>query len=112
MFNGTPAVSDVVEFDITEGDEWAQNRAREIEAILNNTAPPMTYQDKIRYDEWACELRYLDVPLSRRLIIANYGTGKRLCCMNAKSRCEVPCCPRRGSSEGIAVRHSQAGHLV
>jgi hypothetical protein len=77
LFGGTPAASEVIEFDIAEGEEWAQNRAREIQAILSaaadTTAPETADKNAIPYGPLASELRYLDTPLSRRLMIANYG---------------------------------------
>lgn len=78
MFTDTPVASDTIEFDILEGDDWAQNRAREIEVMLSapadKTAP--AGKDEIRYGTLARELHFLDTPLSRRLMIANYGSAK------------------------------------
>ena len=80
LFGGTPAASEVIEFDISEGEEWANNRAREIEAILSapgdKASLENTDKNEVRYGALARELRFLDTPLSRRLIIANYGNAK------------------------------------
>lgn len=80
LFGGVPVASKIIEFDITAGDEWAQKRAHEIEAIVqasSDKTEPLRYsQDENRYNQLARELRFLDVPLSRRLMIANFDTPK------------------------------------
>ena len=78
-FHSTPAASQMIEFDILSGEDWAENRARQVIALLD--APiaktsQQSYQAQERDGALLRELRFLDTPLSRRWLIAHFTDAR------------------------------------
>lgn len=71
------AASDVIELEILDGEEWAQARSREIAAEIAALPVAQAGASASSVGGWDdYSLRFLDTPLSRRLMIRNYDRGR------------------------------------